>query len=82
MEGTIKTPAQQIFMRRGLVERVGAIPTLPPAFPSAFLSWVADRAVWLWDKAVKGGGGTWAFSFSCQSPLLVLVTFLREPLLP
>lgn len=59
----------------------GAIPTLPPAFPLAFPSWVANKEVWLWDKAVEGGGGYLGLSISCWSPLLVLITFMREHLL-
>lgn len=68
LEGTIKIPAWQIFMPHGLVERMGAIPALPPAFPSVLPSWVADRAVRLWDKAVKGGGGSWVLSFLFAVP--------------
>lgn len=68
VEGTVNIPAQQIFVQYSLLKMTGA--SHHTCLPFDVSRLVANRAVWLWDKAVKAGEGSWAFSFPCQSPLL------------
>lgn len=74
VEGTIKVPAQQIFMQHGLVKMTGA--SHHTCLPFGASQLVVNRAVWLWDKAVKAGEGGWAFSSPCQSPLPFFFCYL------
>lgn len=66
VEGTIETPAQQIFVQHSLLEMTGA--SHHTCIPFDVSRLVANRAAWLWDKAVKAGEGSWAFSSPCQFP--------------